>query len=261
MLPENLHLSERDLILAADGELPTRRRAEVAAHLETCWSCRERMTSLQNTIACFVRARNGELNERLPYAAGPRALLRARMAEAISLPQRRSFLSFVFPVASFGRLAAAGAAFLAVIVAVLVIFGATVNAEGTKPRSRITPGETRPITLEEVCLYSGAEVISRDIPEDMRQKVFSAYGIKSPQINQFEVDYLITPDLGGTESIRNLWPQPYSVQWNAHVKDKLEDRLHELVCNRKLDLATAQHDIAVDWIAAYKKYVGDNSER
>jgi len=39
MLPENLHLSERDLILAADGELPTRRRAEVAAHLETCWFC------------------------------------------------------------------------------------------------------------------------------------------------------------------------------------------------------------------------------
>ena len=261
MLSENSHLSEHELVLAADGELPPRRKAEVTAHLETCWSCRERMLSLQNTIADFVRARNRELNEHLPPEAGPRALLRARLAEAAAsdrLPLRASFPGFSFPAASVGRLAAAGAAFLAVILVVLVIFGASVNAEGPKPRSILTPGETRPITLEEVCDYSKAEVISRDIPLDKQQQVFAAYGIKSPQKDQFEVDYLITPDLGGTESIRNLWPQPYSVRWNAHVKDKLEERLHELVCDRKLDLATAQHDIAVDWIAAYRKYVGNN---
>ena len=222
------------------------------------------MLSLQNTIADFVRARNRELNEQLPSATGPRALLRARLTEAAASPSRPpaprfSLPGFLFPTASVGRLAVAGAAFVAVVLVILVIFQSTVSAEGPKPRSGLTPGETRPITLEEVCLYSKAEVISRDIPQDMRQKVFAAYGIKSPQANQFEVDYLITPDLGGTESIRNLWPQPYSVRWNAHVKDKLEERLHELVCGRKLDLATAQHDIAVDWIAAYKKYVGDNA--
>jgi len=92
----------------------------------------------------------------------------------------------------------------------------------------------------------------------MQRKVFAEYGIKDPKANQFEVDYLITPDLGGTESIRNLWPQPYSAHWNARVKDKLEERLHELVCSGKLDLETAQHDIATDWIAAYRKYVGSN---
>ena len=42
--------------------------------------------------------------------------------------------------------------------------------------------------------------------------------------------------------------------WNAHVKDELEDRLHELVCDGELDLSTAQHDISADWILAYKKY-------
>jgi hypothetical protein len=73
---------------------------------------------------------------------------------------------------------------------------------GRSRDSRLTPGETRPITLEEVCLYEKAEVISRDIPLDVQQKVFAAYGIKSPQKDQFEVDYLITPDLGGTESIK-----------------------------------------------------------
>ena len=83
-MSENLHLSEHDLVLAADGELAARRRAEVTAHLESCWSCRERMLSLENTIADFVRARNRQLNEQLPSAAGPRALLRARLAEAAS---------------------------------------------------------------------------------------------------------------------------------------------------------------------------------
>ena len=50
-------------------------------------------------------------------------------------------------------------------------------------------------------------------------------------------------------------------RWNAHVKDKLEHRLHELVCQGKLDLPTAQHDIAADWIGAYKKYVGTADPR
>jgi hypothetical protein len=77
----------------------------------------------------------------------------------------------------------------------------------------------------------------------------------SPQPNRFEVDCLITPDLGGTESIRDLWPQPYSPRGNARVKDKLEQRLHQLVCSGKLDLPAAQHDIAVDWIGAYEKYM------
>jgi hypothetical protein len=260
MLSRNVHLSEHDLIRAADGELPARRRADVTAHLETCWSCRERMLSLQNTIAGFVRTRNRELDGQLPPGDGPRALLRARMAEAVSSTSRsRSLLrSFSFPAASFGRLAVASGVFLSALLGVAV-FQSTVNAEGPKPRFAITPGETRPITLAEVCDYSRAEVISRDIPLDVQQKVFAAYGIKDPKANRFEVDYLITPDLGGAESIRNLWPQPYSVRWNARVKDKLEERLHELVCSGKLDLSTAQHDIAVDWIAAYKKYVGPDA--
>lgn len=71
----------------------------------------------------------------------------------------------------------------------------------------------------------------------------------------YEVDYLITPALGGADDIGNLWPQSYSATiWNAHVKDALEDRLHELVCRGDVDLTTAQREISRDWISAYKKY-------
>jgi hypothetical protein len=40
------------------------------------------------------------------------------------------------------------------------------------------------------------------------------------------------------------------------VKDALERKLHKLVCAGQLDLKTAQHEIASDWIEGYKKYVG-----
>jgi hypothetical protein len=38
------------------------------------------------------------------------------------------------------------------------------------------------------------------------------------------------------------------------VKDRLENRLHQMVCAGQLDLKTAQQEIAGDWIAAYKRY-------
>src|ERR1700736_4831532 len=46
--------------------------------------------------------------------------------------------------------------------------------------------------------------------------------------------------------------------WNAQVKDRLENRLHELVCSGQIDLKTAQQDIAADWIGAYKIYGSPN---
>jgi hypothetical protein len=71
------------------------------------------------------------------------------------------------------------------------------------------------------------------------------------------VDHLISLELVGADVAANLWPQSYDTQpWNAHLKDKLEDWLHALVCAGRLPLEQAQREIAVDWIAAYEKYVG-----
>jgi hypothetical protein len=249
---ENIHLSDQDLIMVADGELPVRRKVQALAHLDACWFCRERMSSLETTISEFVRARNCEYSDRMPPAPGPRALLRARLAEAAAAKAASP--------RAIWRLAPAAVAFVSVVAVIAMIFGTTANAEGPRPKAGLTPGETRPITLAEICHNSQAEVVTGNIPEETRRKVFSEYGI-SAHSESFEVDYLITPDLGGAQSIRNLWPQPYSARWNAHVKDDLEQRLHQLVCDGKVDLATAQHDIAVDWIGAYKKYVGTGVPR
>ena len=96
---------------------------------------------------------------------------------------------------------------------------------------------------------------TRVIPAGVGRQVFDHYGIDRPGARAYELDYLIAPELGGADDPKNYWPQPYGVsEWNAHVKDALEDRLHELVCENKLSLATAQDDISKNWILAYQKY-------
>ena len=93
------------------------------------------------------------------------------------------------------------------------------------------------------------------MPAALRRAVFQEYGLQGADPRAYEVDYLVTPALGGAEDIHNLWPHSYAAtEWNARVKDALEDRLRDLVCDGSLDLAEAQREIAGNWIAAYKKY-------
>src|SRR5262249_11799969 len=76
-----------------------------------------------------------------------------------------------------------------------------------------------------------------------------------------EVDHLISIEIGGSNEQKNLWPQPYSgLQWNAHVKDRLERFYRDQVCSGKILLTTAQREIADDWVAAYKKRIGPEPE-
>jgi hypothetical protein len=66
---------------------------------------------------------------------------------------------------------------------------------------------------------------------------------------------MILLELGGSNSIKNLWPASHRTSpWNAHVKDRLEGKLYELVCSGQLDLKTAQEAIASNWIEAYQKH-------
>ena len=71
------------------------------------------------------------------------------------------------------------------------------------------------------------------------------------------IDHLIPLELGGSNDIKNLWTESYETQpWNATVKDAIENRLHDLVCDGSISPEQAQHEIATDWTAAYLKYVG-----
>jgi hypothetical protein len=188
----------------------------------------------------------GQTEPLLPPAAGPRALLKAQLAERAHVPEDHLVR---------WRVAIAAAAVLAtVLVAAQWRPGrAPAAVPVSVPRASLTPGATILARAGDVCVVSIPK--NRTVPVALQRQVFAEYGISGSEAQAYEVDYLITPALGGADDIHNLWPQSYSATvWNAHVKDSLEDRLRELVCQGQLDLATAQREISADWIAAYKKY-------
>jgi hypothetical protein len=252
MLSEESHLSDQELLLAADGELSARDAARVEAHLEACWSCRARQEELEASIGDFVRAYRGELDPRIPAADGPRALLKARIMKAQPVGNDR------MPWISGARLALAAAALAVVAIAGLIAlrWAARPNPYTIAvmvPNPSLTPGATVLLGRGDVCRESNAN--NKAVPVALRRRVFDEYGIHSAAPDAYEVDYLITPALGGADDIHNLWPQAYrAAVWNAQVKDALEDHLRDLVCDGQLDLATAQREIATNWIEAYKKY-------
>ena len=128
-----------------------------------------------------------------------------------------------------------------------------------QPDPKLTPGATLPVTREDICVPGYTKKV-RNVPADVKRQVYAEYGIVSHTPGEYEVDHLISLELGGSNSIKNLWPQSYLTQpWNAHVKDALENELHDEVCNGTLDLAAAQREIATDWIAAYKKHFHTNA--
>lgn len=122
------------------------------------------------------------------------------------------------------------------------------------PDSKLTPGDIIPTATKEVVCVPGYTKTVRNVPESLKKQVFQEYGI-DPKSDKFEVDHLISLELGGSNDIKNLWPQSYTTDpLNAHSKDKLEDHLHSLVCKGVITLTEAQKEIATDWVFAYKKY-------
>lgn len=124
------------------------------------------------------------------------------------------------------------------------------------PDPKMTPGATLPVTASDIAVPGYSKKV-RNVPQAVKNQVYAEYGITRRARGEYEIDHLISLELGGSNSIKNLWPESYKTQpLNARVKDVLENRLHALVVAGKVDLATAQREEAADWIAAYKKYVG-----
>ncbi len=254
------HLPDEQLLLDIDGEISKHDERLVRAHLDACWKCRARRQELENAIALFVRAQQNALDAKSPPVAGPRALLKARIAE---LPEstpgalsRWSAFAHRFELSI-----AAAACFIAIGGVVFVRLGAGHHAGSPPshqlmvsiPDARLTPGAAVLENEQAVCAAPNTK--NKVVPVSVQRQVFAEYGIPQAAPQAYEVDYLITPALGGADDIHNLWPHSYSATvWNAQVKDALEDRLRELVCDGSVELKQAQQEISTNWIAAYQKY-------
>jgi hypothetical protein len=122
------------------------------------------------------------------------------------------------------------------------------------PDRHLTPGAARTTSTATVCV-SGSASLARNVPDSEKEQAYARYGVIHVPY-QHEVDHLISLELGGSNAITNLWPEPYAGRWGARTRDILENHLHDLVCSGVLTLRHAQHVEATNWVAAYKKYVG-----
>jgi anti-sigma factor RsiW len=81
MLSEESHLSDHFLVLAVDRELPPPDAVRVQSHLAACWACRSRKQEIEAAISEFIRMQRRNLDIQIPPADGPRALLKAQLAQ------------------------------------------------------------------------------------------------------------------------------------------------------------------------------------
>jgi hypothetical protein len=145
--------------------------------------------------------------------------------------------------------------------ALLLLFsiGAAVAAEVPDPK--LSPGVVDPtLTTQVICAKGWSTSTVRDVPESLKKQVYARYGVQPHQgycsgPSGCEIDHIIPLTTAGANDINNLWPQPYDGTWNAHLKDKLEVKLHSLVCSGQIPLAQAQKEISTDWRVAYQKYM------
>lgn len=121
------------------------------------------------------------------------------------------------------------------------------------PDLKLTPGVVNTAVTDVCAIKWGRD--ERHVSLAMKRHVFAEYGIPYARHSHYEVDHLISRELGGADDIRNLWPESYAGPFGAHEKDRLENRLHKLVCARQLVLAQAQREIAADWTAAFRHYL------
>ncbi len=258
-MSQEFHLSDQELLQALDGELTPKETERAQLHLAACWACRARQQEIEAAIGEFIRLQRGALDARLPSADGPRAMLKAQLAQLGTQPRspRPRWLRGISQRLGWVAVALVAIAPLAYLATHVFRLPPAPPITVTVPNPALTPGATVLLSDRQIC--GQTSVKNKLVPVAMRRQVFAEYGIGAVEPGAYEVDYLITPALGGADDIRNLWPESRgSTVWNAQVKDALEDHLRDLVCDGQLDLATAQREIAGNWIEAYKKYFHTN---
>jgi hypothetical protein len=131
---------------------------------------------------------------------------------------------------------------------------------GVLPDRRCSPGAYDPGVTQAnigatICVPGYSESV-RNVPESEKRAVYTEYGITHHAPYSYEVDHIVSLELGGSNDIANLYPESYSIANGARVKDRLENALHRAVCEGRVPLRTAQRQIATNWLAAYRRYLG-----
>lgn len=127
------------------------------------------------------------------------------------------------------------------------------RVRGPLPDPRCTPGATFTRANRRAVCTRGYAGRVRHVSASLKRKVYDSYGVRHHKRGSYEVDHLVSLELGGSNDESNLFPEAANPRPGFHEKDRLENRLHALVCDGEVSLRTAQRRIASDWLTEYRR--------
>ena len=157
---------------------------------------------------------------------------------------------------------APAAAATAVSLGATVLLRPRTRASGcrraTLPDRRCSPGAFYGgLTQPAVCSPSFRTGAIRNVSQAEKFAVERAYGMAPGSYGRtIEIDHIVPLELGGSNDIANLFPEPGAGRASYHLKDRLENRLHALVCGGSLALSAARRAIAANWEREYRAVFG-----
>ena len=118
--------------------------------------------------------------------------------------------------------------------------------EALLPNPKLTPGRV-----------AQSDNDRRGVTVEMEQKVFARYRLPWSSRGAFKIDHLIPLDLGGADTIDNLWPQSLRARpYGPERKELLTEVMLRRIANREMTLEEAQEQIRRDWIDAFIDHLG-----
>ena len=126
------------------------------------------------------------------------------------------------------------------------------------PDRRCSPGAYyRNLTRSVICSPTFRTSTYRNVPTAEKHADEQEYGLTpKPYGSSLEIDHIVSLELGGSNNLANLFPEDAGLGPGYRAKDRLENRLHDLVCSGKISLRSAQQQIAANWQALYQKVFG-----
>lgn len=141
------------------------------------------------------------------------------------------------------------------------------NESSGLPNTALTPGLVNPeVTQANI----GSTICVSGWTRTVRPRVSYTNALKYSQLHSgynldgdmnmknYEEDHIVPLEVGGHPSDpKNLFPEPRNIRYGAYLKDKLENRMHRLVCTGQLTLRKAQAVFLTNWQKGYEKYMGN----
>ncbi len=122
------------------------------------------------------------------------------------------------------------------------------------PNNYYTPGKAEKVDVKQLCAAT-FESSAKPVADWQKNSALERYGVR-PENFSGELEHLVPVSLGGTNDPDNLYPFHAQGEYTAEAKQRLAQKLHELVCDGKLSLKQAQDVFKKDWTKGYKQYLG-----